>query len=119
MSFKSMIETDIKSVFLNTEEFGYSGTIVYDGVTYADVPIVITNVKERDRKSVPASDHAQGLFLVSRTLHCAASDLSGTIPEKGGKIRVSDEDGFMQRYYIASSSLEMGMVILELEKIDE
>ena len=38
MSFKDMVEADIRAVFLNTQEFGELRSIRYDGVTYTDIP---------------------------------------------------------------------------------
>ncbi|MEG0146484.1 MAG: hypothetical protein RR739_10520, partial [Clostridia bacterium] len=64
------------------------------------------------------TDHAQGLYIVSATLHCKKDDLKGNIPERGMKIKVSD-DGFLRTYTVASSSCAMGMLRVELEVIDE
>lgn len=121
MSFKDMVNADIGGVFLNTGEFADKRTIIYDGVTYADIPVVLTNLKEKDRRQLQ-SDHAQGLYLVSRTLHCALSDLDGNLPEKGMRIKINDAaggGGFFMEYYVASSGEELGMVRVELEAIDE
>lgn len=118
MSFKDAVAADIKGVFLNTSEFADYRTVIYDGEEYADIPVVLTSIKERDRRIV-TGDHAQGLYLASVVLHAAKEDLGGSLPEKGGKIRVSDDTGFLRDYYIAKSGVEMGMLRLELEGIDE
>lgn len=119
--FKDMVATDIHNVFLNTDEFAELRTIRYDGEEYVDIPIVLTGLKEQDRRQLQ-SDHVQGLYLVTSVLHCALSDLGGKQPEKGGRIEVNDEEGgggFFRRFYVASSVCEMGMLRVELEAIDE
>ena len=121
MSFKDMVEADIRAVFLNTQEFGELRSIRYDGVTYTDIPVVMRGVKTSDR-SPKESDHAQGLYRAATILHCALSDLGGRQPEKGQRIRVNDSEGgggFFHEFYVASSICEMGMLQLELEEIDE
>lgn len=117
MSFRDMVAADNSKVFLNTLEFADPHTIVYDGVTYENIKCVITKMKEKDRTTT-MRDHAQGLYLVSAVLHCAAADLNNIVPEKGGKIKVSD-GAFLPTYYVAQSGCDMGMIRLELEAIDE
>lgn len=119
--FKDMVAADIHNVFLNTDEFAELRTIRYDGEEYVDIPIVLTGLKEQDRRQLQ-SDHVQGLYLDTSVLHCALSDLGGKQPEKGGRIEVNDEEGgggFFRRFYVASSVCEMGMLRVELEAIDE
>ena len=119
--FKDMVAADIHNVFLNTDEFAELRTIRYDGEEYVDIPIVLTGLKEQDRRQLQ-SDHVQGLYLVTSVLHCALSDLGGKQPEKGGRIEVNDEEaggGFFRRFYVASSVCEMGMLRVELEAMDE
>lgn len=121
MSFKDMVASDIHGVFLNLDEFAEKRTIVYDGETYEDIPIVMSGLKEKDRRQL-TSDHVQGLFLVHAVLHCAKSDLGGNQPEKGTRIRINDREGgggFFRQFYVASSVCEMGMLRVELEAIDE
>mgnify|MGYP007069916494 CR=1 FL=1 len=121
MSFKDMVAADIHNVFLNTGEFADLRTVVYDGGTYTDIPVVLTSLKEQDRRQI-SSDHAQGLYLVSTILHCAKSDLGDVLPERGMRIKINDQEGgggFFREYYIATSGEEMGMLRLELEGIDE
>jgi len=122
MSFKSMVLADVKGVFLNTEFFGEKRTVRYDSNTYSDIPVVITAIKEQDRRMRTTKDHAQGLYMVTTIMHCALSDIGGIQPEKGMKISVNDReggDGFFTQYFIGNSSMDMGMVRLELEAIDE
>lgn len=119
--FKEMVAADVHNVFLNTGEFAEPRTIRYDGEEYVDIPIVLTGLKEQDRRQLQ-SDHVQGLYLVTSVLHCALPDLGGKQPEKGGRIEINDEEGgggFFRRFYVASSVCEMGMLRVELEAIDE
>ena len=121
MSFRDMVEADNKHVFLNLGEYGEPRTIIYDGETYTDIPIVMSGLKEQDRRQL-SSDHLEGLYLVSSVLHCAISDLNGVQPEKGKRIKINDETGgggFFREFYVASSCCELGMLRVELEAIDE
>lgn len=119
--FKDMVAADNQSVFLNLGEFAEKRTIKYDGEVYEDIPIVLTGMKEKDRKQL-MRDHAQGLYLVSSVLHCAMSDLGGKQPEKGTRIKINDREGgggFFREFYVAASVCEIGMLRVELEAIDE
>ena len=98
-------------------KFAEQRTVDYDGVTYKNIPLVMTGIKEEDRRQL-VSDHIQGLFLVSFVMYCAASDLGGIVPEKGMKITIDDGD-FAREFYIGSSVNEFGMLRVELEAIDE
>lgn len=119
--FKDMVARDNQAVFLNLDEFAERRTVIYDGVTYADIPIVLSGLKEKDRRQL-MSDHAQSLYLVSSVLHCALSNLGGAQPEKGQRIKINDQEGgggFFREFYVASSVCEMGMLRVELEAMDE
>lgn len=119
--FKDMVAADNHGVFLNIGEFAEKRTIVCDGNTYQDIPIVLSGIKEKDRR-VLTTDHAQGLFLVSAVLHCALSDVGGVQMEKGQRIKINDEEGgggFFRDFYVASSTVELGMLRCELEAIGE
>lgn len=119
--FKDMVTADNQSVFLNLGEFAEKRTIKYDGEVYEDIPIVLTGMKEKDRRQL-MRDHAQGLYLVSSVLHCAMSDLGGKQPEKGTRIKINDREGgggFFREFYVAASVCEIGMLRIELEAIDE
>ena len=119
--FKDSVAEDIKGVFLNLDEFAERRTVIYDGETYPDIPIVMSGLKEKDRRQT-IKDHGQGLYLVSSVLHCAVEDIGGYQPEKGQRIKINDREGgggFFREFYVASSVEEMGMVRVELEAIDE
>ena len=122
MSFKDMLADDIHNVFLNVDEFAEKRTVEYDGERYEDIPIVLSGMKEKDRRQLVATDHIQGLYMVSSVLHCSIDDLGGKQPEKGQRIRINDEEGgggFFREFYVASSVCELGMLRVELEAIDE
>lgn len=118
--FKDMVARDNFGVFLNCDEFAEKRTVKYDGATYEDIPIVLSGLKEKDRRQL-MSDHIQGLFLVSSVLHCRIQDLGGTQPEKGTRMEISDPDDatFFRRFYVASSVCELGLLRVELEAFDE
>lgn len=126
MSFKDMVATDIRNVFLNPGEFAELRTVVYDGVTYdgpehKGIPVVLKGIKEEERHQL-VSDHVQGLYLVSSVLHCAIDDLGGKQPERGARIKINDEEnggGFFREFYVAKSGCDLGMLRVELEAIDE
>ena len=118
--FKDMVADDNASVFMNLDEFGERRTVLYDGGRYEDIPIILSGLKEKDRRQLQ-SDHMQGLYLVHSVLHCRQDDLGGQQPEKGQRIKINDEEGggFFREFYVASSVCEMGMLRVELEAIDE
>lgn len=118
--FRDMVAADNRNVFLNLGEFAETRSIIYDGVTYENVSVVLSGLKEKDRRQL-TSDHAEGLFLVSTVLHCLKSDLGGNQPEKGQRIKISDEDNpkFFHPFHVASSVTELGMLRVELEAISE
>ena len=119
-AFKDMVAADNIRVFLNENEFADRRTVIYDDEVYSDINVVITGLKEQDRKQV-ADDHVQGIYNVSAIMHLAICDLNGNQPEKGKRIKISDDTNrqFFREFYIASSVCEIGMLRIELEAIDE
>lgn len=124
-NFKEMVNMDNANVFMNLHEFAEKRTVFYDGVTYTDIPIVLTGLKEQDRarlRKIKNNDYTQGLYLVSSVLHCMYSDLGGNQPEKGQRIRINHKEGgggYFSEFYVVSSVCELGMLRVELEAIDE
>ncbi|MGN1118528.1 MAG: hypothetical protein ACI4RU_07930 [Acutalibacteraceae bacterium] len=120
MSFKGMVETDNKNIFLNCDEFAEKRTVKYDGETYTDIPVVFTKVKQ-SKKSVVGT--MEGVHIVSAVAHLSLSDLNDIVPEQHSWIEFSDGEAlgrtFFRRYRILTSDCEMGMVLLELEAYDE
>lgn len=90
--FKDMVARDNFGVFLNCDEFAEKRTVKYDGATYEDIPIVLSGLKEKDRRQL-MSDHAQGLYIVSSVLHCALSDLGGVQPGAGAAYQDQRQGG--------------------------
>lgn len=119
-SFKEMVASDNVDVFLNLDEFGVKRTIIYDGETYPDIPIIISGYTEKERRQL-AADHVQGLYQVTQVLHCAIDAFSGIQPEKGSSIKINTSEGskFFLKFYIVTSTCEMGMLRMELRAIDE
>ena len=75
--FKDMVARDNARTFMNLDEFAEKRIVVYDGVTYdgedhAGIPVVLSGLKEKDRRQL-MSDHIQGLFLVSSVLQDSGS----------------------------------------------
>jgi len=118
MSFKDMVAADNAKVFMNLNEFAETHSVIYDGETYEDISCVITQLKEQDRTVSTQKDHAQGIYLVSSIFHCPLESLGGNVPEKGTKIKISDDD-FWRSFYVAQSGCDLGMIRLELEALDE
>ncbi len=120
MSMRDAFANDIKGVFLNLSEFAEHRTIIYDGETYSDIPVVLTGLKEQDRSS-SAGNRAEGLYRVTSVMHCDIADIGGIQPEQGKAIKISDADDplYFKRFFIATSTCELGMIRLELEVVDE
>ncbi len=120
MSMRDAFANDIKGVFLNLDEFAERRTIIYDDETYTDVPVVLTGLKEQER-SGSTSNRAEGLYRVTSVLHCDITDIGGIQPEQGKAIKISDVDDplYFKRFFIATSTCELGMIRLELEVVDE
>ena len=123
--FKEMVAADNQRVFLNADEHASRRSVIYDGETYEGISVVLSGLKEKDRRLMVLQsgnrDRAQGLYMVTSVLHCAISDLGGKQPEKGQRVKISDEDipTFFHDFEIASSVCDMGVLRIELEAIDE
>ena len=121
MGFKAQVERD-NAVFLNCEEFADTHTVRYDGDVFENIPVVIEQLKESDR-TVIQSDHAEGIYKVSAKAYLSQKDIDGTFPERGQIFEIDNGEAlgaaFFDKYKIVTSSVEMGMVILELERYDE
>jgi hypothetical protein len=116
-----MVAADNRDVFLNGAEFAVLRTVKYDGEDYVDIPVVLSGLKEQDRRAL-VNDHVRGLYQVTSVLHCAISDLGGNQPEQGQRIKINHKEngeGFFSEFYVASSVCEMGMLRVELEAINE
>jgi len=125
MGFKDMVEAANKRVFLDTDKFAELRTVIYGGVEYVDIPIILTALETKRRAGTTHEnrrDNMQGLFMVSAVLRCALEDLGGKIPEKMQYIKINNREGgggFFMEYMVASSTNEMGILRVELEAVDE
>ena len=123
MSLHDMMRADLRGVFINLDEFAELCDVTYDGETYTDVPMQISGKKERDRKP-KAGDHAQKLYKSAYTIHCAASDLGNNLPEQGVQFELTRRDEHGERlmpelFFVGASSIQEGMLRIELEVTDE
>lgn len=116
LDFKTLIEEDNANIFMNTQEFADLHTIEYAGRTYTDIPALLDDLTEKDRKQL-AADHAQGLYMVTAELYCMAKDLDNRLPKKGSRIAINDKTGsdYYREFYVASVKCDMGMLELGLE----
>jgi len=118
MTFKNMVKQDIQAVFLNLDEFAEVTPVVYDGRDY-NIPVVIDNDEDRDRRQNQTSNditpgrNAPGLFVAGIRAFISFKDL-GIVPNKNTQITI---DGV--EYNITKSADEMGMIVLELEELNE
>ena len=116
-----MLAADNKRVFLNTGEFASLRTIIYDGQSFVNIPVVLSGLREDERQQ-KAAGHAQGLFLVKTLLQCALADLEGRQPQKGARLQINNQEGgggFFREFYIKEAVCEFGMLRLELEDMNE
>lgn len=122
MSFKETVDTDNRSVFLNTKEFAEKHTIKFDGKTYENINVTLIKVKQSDRV-VLKDDHMQGVYLVTAKAYFSTIDTDGMLPEQGKRFEIDDGEAlgrpFFVKYRVTTSENSMGMACLELEKYDE
>ncbi len=122
MSFREMLDNDISSVFLNTNEFAELCTIIYNKETFRDIPAMFTDDSQQPRRRIQGEkiglDHVQGLYTSAAELFCKASDLHDVQPERGTLLRINRGQGF-RRYTVAYSSVEGGMFRVGLEAVSE
>ena len=122
-TFKDCAAVEIEKAFLNTGEFADLRTVIYDGVTYKDIPVVEIGPKEGKRSSVVQMQHdfGQGLYKRTITLYCAAKDLGGVLPEHGSRLSMNEKQGgtFFHKFRVVEPTAEMGMYKMKLEEVDE
>lgn len=111
MNFKDQLKSDLKTVFLNTKEFGELLNVFYAGESYI-IPGVIDYTDAQDRKRL-RNDNVDGITEIAAKLYLDLSDLKIT-PRQGASIEVGDDV-----YKIARSITEFGQIILDLERLDE
>jgi len=122
-AFKDCQKIEIEKAFLNPTEFANLRTVVYDGETYKDIPVVEIGPREDRRMSVTltTSDHVQGLYKRHTMLYFNEKDLNGIKPERDTNISVSDTQNaaFFHQYKVVGSVTEMGMYKVTAEEMDE
>ena len=122
-TFKQCAQADVETVFLNPEEMGEERTVIYDGETYEDIPVIEIGPKQGKRSSVVQMQHdfGQGLYKRSTTLYCAPKDLGFVKPEQGTQLSINEEKGgtFFHKFRVAEATTQMGMYRLKLEEVDE
>lgn len=55
--FRDAVQDDLHGVFLNLDEFAERHTVIYDGETYEDIPVVITGCTSVTADSCRATMH--------------------------------------------------------------
>lgn len=122
-TFKQCAAVEIEKAFLNPDEFADLRTLIYDGVTFEDIPVIEIGPKEDKRSSVVQMQHdyGQGLYKRSITLYCAEKDLGGVKPEQGSQLSMNEKQGgtFFHKFRVVESKTEMGMYRVKLEEVDE
>lgn len=122
-TFKDCAAVEIGAAFLNTNEHAEVRTVIYDGVTYKDIPVIEVGPKEGKRSSVIQMQHdfGQGLYKRTIILYCAEKDLGGVKPEQGSYLQMNEEEGdtFFHKLRVVESTTEMGMYRVKLEEVDE
>ncbi len=120
MTFKELIQQDVANVFLNTGEFAETKTVIYDGTTYEDIPVMLTDMTLEEReKTRSANEHLQGLYQAQAILYCASDSLGELQPESGARLAIQDATGFLQQYRVSTSTCESGMLCIELAAMQE
>lgn len=112
MDFKEMVGADIKTTFVNVDEFGTENIVIYDNEKYV-VTMVFDKAlaEERSRK---AADHEAKLYQNTVCVFIPLADMKGVMPEKNHFITIDNIE-----YEILVSSERLGLIALELKEYDE
>ena len=94
-TFKDCAAVEIEKAFLNQNELAEVRTVIYDGMTYENIPVIEVGPKEGKRSSVVQMQHdfGQGLYKRTIILYCAEKDLGGVKPEQGSYLQLNEEEG--------------------------
>ena len=103
LSFKEILQQDVKAVFLNPLEFGETHLVNGEPMT-----IVLDDVEniEREKKMKSSMD---GIYTRQVFLYVASADF-GSFPKQGGII---DLDG--QKYTVVDATDECGIYAITME----
>jgi hypothetical protein len=111
LTCKEQIAQDNAAVFQNPDEFADMKRVSYNEAVW-EIPVVLDHEITTDRK-IPSGDNAKGIFLADVRAYINERDM-GVIPRKGKRIKFGTRE-----YKIAKVSVEMGVIILDLEAYGE
>lgn len=103
LSFKELLQQDVKSVFLNPLEFGETHTVNGEHMT-----IVLDDVENIEREKKMKSN-MDGIYTRQILFYVASLDF-GPLPQQGGLI---DLDG--ERYTVVDATDESGIYAITME----
>lgn len=95
MSFKELLEQDVKNVFLNPEEFGELHT-----VNGKEMVIIMDNNEQIEREK-RTNQHTEGIYENQKLIYVAASDF-GPLPSQGSLFILDAGD------YLVMDAIEEG-----------
>jgi hypothetical protein len=110
-AFKKQVKRDLAAVFLNVGEHADKIKVEYNGKKY-NIPVIVDSDSNKDRVKT-MRDNADGVFISDLTVFISFYDLK-IVPRKDTEIIIDDA-----AYTVLRSSLEAGIVTLELEVFDE
>lgn len=103
LSFKEILQQDVKAVFLNPLEFGETHLVNGDPMT-----IVLDDVENIEREKKMKS-HTDGIYTRQVFFYVASADF-GPLPKQGGMI---DLDG--KKYTVVDATDECGIYAITME----
>lgn len=103
LSFKEILQQDVKQVFLNPEEFGETHLVNGEPMT-----ISLDDIENIEREKRMKS-HMDGIFTRQVLFYVASEDF-GPLPNQGGII---DLDG--QKYTVVDATDECGIYAITME----
>lgn len=103
LSFKEILQQDVKNVFLNPLEFGETHLVNGEPMT-----IVLDDVENIEREKKMKS-HMDGIYTRQMLFYAASADF-GPLPAQGGMI---DLDG--RKYIVVDATDEFGVYAITAE----
>lgn len=116
MSLKDRIFADNAAVFLNLDHFTELFTLYYNGMTFANVPAMLT-AKSESRRDRTQNDYIQGLSVVTHAFFCETNIFDGKLPHPEEEIELQNEKGRLNTYYIVSCKDDFGMCKIQLREV--
>ena len=111
MNFKEAAAADILQTFHNNDEFSEDTEICYNGEHYT-APVVVSDYSPEEI-SRSNDDYNDGIYSIAKTVYIPFDSL-GFLPSVNNRIEIGD-----YTYRIISVDLEMGEIVLKLERYDE